>query len=214
MKAASDLTGQQFGRLTVVGPSHRNTRRQIHWRCSCTCGTETTARADHLTAGMKRSCGCLFLETMTTHGAARGYTCTREYNSWATAKQRCFNPKNPNYPRYGGRGISMCDAWKDSFEMFLRDMGPRPVGMSLDRYPNNDGDYEPGNCRWATNDQQTTNKRPKKTPTASSRYRWVEFNGERLHISEWARRLGVHNATLTYRVRHWPLERALTTTHQ
>jgi hypothetical protein len=120
-------------------------------------------------------------------------------------KSRCMNPNHKNFDLYGGRGIAVCDRWLNSFSEFLEDMGPRPPGRTLDRI-NNDGDYEPGNCRWATALEQAANKRRKKTE------RLVEFNGVVLCIKHWAKKYRIHQTTLRNRLnRGWEVERALTT---
>lgn len=116
---------------------------------------------------------------------------TPEYNSWKGMSQRCYNPKNPDYPNYGARGIKVCDRWK-KFANFYADMGPSPgPGYSIDRYPNRDGDYEPSNCRWANYDEQLNNTR---------RNAYYEYNGETLTRSQLARKVGLNNRTLTFRL--------------
>jgi hypothetical protein len=163
MSVLIDLVGRRFGRLVV---SHRHgTRVQPNgckrptFGCVCDCGQRVVVAGTNLRSGNSRSCGCLRAEmtaakTKPTHGGSY----TREYQSWAQAKCRCADPNHHAYKDYGGRGIAMCAAWRESFETFRRDMGPRPAGTSIDRI-NNDGDYEPGNCRWATRSQQQRNKR-------------------------------------------------------
>ena len=125
---------------------------------------------------------------------------TPEYGSWCAMITRCENPNHHNYPRYGGRGIGICERWRKSFAAFWRDMGPRPAGCTLDRIEK-DGDYEPGNCRWATAKKQSHN---------SSNPRFYALNGERLCISEWARRLGIGHERLRRRLAKYPPEIALT----
>lgn len=136
---------------------------------------------------------------MRTHGR----TYTKEYQSWCSAKGRCLNPRNSAYRYYGGRGIKMCDRWRYSFENFFEDMGPCPVGMSIDRFPDSDGNYEPGNCRWATAMEQASNQ---------SRIRTITSDGITDTMAGWARRLGVNYFTLHYRITRlgWSAERALT----
>lgn len=124
-----------------------------------------------------------------------------EYISWLCMKQRCLNPKDPRFKDYGGRGIKICDAWLD-FVGFLEDMGSRPAGTSLDRWPDRDGNYEPGNCRWATRQQQQRNMR-------SSAF--LTWNGQTKLVREWATELGLNYEVLRTRLRrHWTLERAMT----
>ena len=116
--------------------------------------------------------------------------------------RRCENPKAKNFPRYGGRGITVCERWRTSFEAFLSDMGSRPEGKTLDRI-DNEGNYEPSNCRWATASEQQRNMRSNQ---------WVEFNGERMIVTDWARRLGISHGTLRHRLaRGWSVELAFTT---
>lgn len=128
---------------------------------------------------------------------------SREYLTWRSMRARCENPNDPAYPRYGGRGVTVADAWT-SFEVFLLDMGPRPAGCSLDRWPDNSGNYEPGNCRWATRSEQALNTRANRV---------IEANGMRKTISEWARDLGLDPSAINYRIKKmgWSDERAVTT---
>jgi hypothetical protein len=170
--------GDVFGRLTVVAQAQTYifgaTGRQRRWLCACECGGETVTRTVSLTSGATRSCGCLQREKASVvfqqnrkvggykHGGAdmrRGST----YLSWCAMKQRCSTLAHSSFSRYGGRGITVCARWKDSFENFLADMGERPPGKTLDRI-DGDGNYEPGNCRWATPKEQTANRRPTKRP--------------------------------------------------
>lgn len=125
---------------------------------------------------------------------------TPEKSRWRAMKARCFNPNNRKYPRYGARGITVCERWL-VFENFLADMGPRPSPRhSIDRI-NNDGNYEPSNCRWATMPEQMRN---------SIAARWVTFNGETLTVTDWAQRLGITQGSMSRRLSVWPLERAMT----
>jgi len=125
-----------------------------------------------------------------------------EYNSWSNMRQRCTNPKTQKYKYYGGRGITVCARWA-SFAHFLTDMGRKPTPKhSIDRI-NNDGNYEPSNCRWATHDQQMEN-------TRSDRNHVITLNGQSLTITEWAATLGIERSVMYRRLKRWPLERALT----
>ena len=151
------MVGQRFGRLSVIGrvpsPPAGNHRGHAYWLCRCECGRDVSVRADRLRSGETSSCGCLRIGQKTINGGRN----SPEYEPWRSAKRRCFNPKNEHFDRYGGRGITMCPEWRDSFEAFLRDVGPRPSPRhSIDRI-NNDGNYEPGNVRWATKREQMLN---------------------------------------------------------
>jgi hypothetical protein len=151
-----DLTGRRYGRLSVIsrvldqGRRHKRTA----WNCRCDCGNNTIALGKQLVNGQRVSCGCSKIQ----HGHTMEATQSRSYKTWAAMRQRCLNPKSPNFKYYGGRGIAVCQLWADSFLVFLRDMGERPENRSIDRI-NPDGDYEPGNCRWATRSEQQMNRR-------------------------------------------------------
>lgn len=192
-----DLSGQRFGQLVAVRmlPERRNTFAA--WVCRCDCGSETVVTSGQLRYGKTRSCGCLKGKGNIAHGMSS----SREHNIWRKMKERCENPNCKSYGRYGGRGITVCERWQ-SFANFYADMGPSD-GLTLERIDNNRG-YEPGNCCWASNADQAANKRNTKR---------ITFNGETLHLSEWARRIGVGHTTLVMRLNAygWPIERALTT---
>lgn len=146
------LENTRFGRLVALTKVKVNDR--VKWNCICDCGNFKIVSGCKLKSGNTKSCGCLQRESRITHGRSS----TKLYKSWSVMINRCINPNCPSYPDYGGRGITVCDRWKYSFENFLEDMGERPEGMSLDR-KDNDGNYEPSNCRWATGTQQEFNKR-------------------------------------------------------
>jgi hypothetical protein len=155
-----DLTGQRFGLLVVIGRSERKIPHGSLWRCHCDCGREREVRS----AGLRRkhqptrSCGCLSGANHRTHGEANKVT--PEYMCWHAIKTRCFNVGCAAYRNYGGRGITMCDRWRDSYSAFLADVGRRPSDAhSIDRI-DNDGHYEPGNVRWVTGSEQQQNRRP------------------------------------------------------
>jgi len=161
------MIGTVYGRLLVLGEHlERSPHRDRQWMCACECGAETIVTTDRLNQGDTRSCGCLARDTtrelglrfgpQIKHGHNRGHSPTPTYRSWQGMKARCSNPNDPYFHRYGGRGITVCDRWKE-FENFLSDVGVRPEGRTLDRI-DPDGNYEPGNFRWATPVEQAQNR--------------------------------------------------------
>lgn len=200
-----NLTGQKFNRWTVLGFSHRNGKR-YYWYCRCDCGVERAVRSDGLLSGIRKSCGCLQREWtgqmaeryLTKHGMSH----TTEHNIWLSMRARCQSPNNHAYGDYGGRGIGVCKEWSESFEVFYRDMGPRPSSRhTLDRI-NNDGPYSPENCRWATAEEQANNRR-------SSRF--VEYQGQVHTIAEWSRIIGISQEAFRRKLidDKWPIERIM-----
>lgn len=162
MRAIRDLVGSKFGRLSVIKDTgRRDESGRVIWNCQCDCGRSRDAVSRDLTSGRTTSCGCKKRELAKTaalkHGAANHSNRTREYRSWTAMRNRCSNPSYHAWHRYGGRGVSVCERWS-VFEHFLADMGERPLGKSLDRFPDPDGNYEPGNCRWASPAEQRSNR--------------------------------------------------------
>jgi hypothetical protein len=156
--------GERVGRLTIIEVADL-TDEGRWYRCRCACGNETTVRGKSLARGNTRSCGCLKREQTTamgkaqaTHGHTVGHKPTPTFNSWSSMRDRCRRATSSNYANYGGRGISVCDRWANSFANFLADMGERPAGMTLDRIDPL-GNYEPGNCQWSTPIEQARNRR-------------------------------------------------------
>jgi hypothetical protein len=154
-----DLTNHRFGKLTARWPAGRSCTR-ILWLCSCDCGKLSVVFALNLTRNHSSSCGCegsrtTLKDRLTKHGM----TGTPTYKTWLCMIYRCTKPAHEHYKYYGGRGVSVCDRWR-TFSNFYADMGKRPIGMTLDRI-NNEGNYEPSNCRWATKKEQMANSRPK-----------------------------------------------------
>lgn len=184
-----DLTGKQFGRLTVRSIASRNAG--IRWLCRCECGGEATVLGQHLRAGRSASCGCLHREQLGSMVRTHGRTDSFEHRVWRGMRHRCSNPKAARYMDYGGRGICVCTRWGD-FAAFLADMGPAPdTKHSIDRI-DNDGDYGPENCRWATAKQQARN---------NSRNRMLTFRGETRCLAEWAEQLDLDAGTIYRRLR-------------
>jgi hypothetical protein len=196
-----DLTGRRFGRLLVLGalPSTGNGRK---WRCQCDCGNETEIRAYRLNKGYVHSCGCLTREVTAERNRTHGMSHTPTHRIWCGMNTRCYNESSKDYRHYGGRGITVCDRWRNSFEAFLSDMGERPPGMSIERVDNSKG-YEPGNCRWASQKEQTRNRRG---------LRYLEMSGETKCLAAWATERGMKPTTLLTRLHlGWSVEEAITT---
>ncbi len=157
-----DLSGRRFGSFVATRRAPSTAAGNTRWFCRCDCGSEVVVARGNLTSGNSKSCGCQKVTKIaaarTKHGHSPHGKPTREYVSWRAMITRCTNPANHKYATYGAVGITVCDRWRDSFESFLADMGPRPAGTSLDRFPDNRGNYEPGNCRWGTPKQQSRNQ--------------------------------------------------------
>ena len=200
----SDLTGREFGRWTVIG-FDRDVRcpcgkKISRWFCRCKCGTIKSVLVSSLTHGLSRSCGCLQKEAASAL-ASHGKSGSSIYRRWHAMIQRCTNPNDGSYKRYGGRGIGVHPKWLE-FTGFYTDVGDPPfVGASLDRI-DNDGDYCPGNVRWASRRTQQNNLRSNRVLT---------LDGVSRSVTEWSRILGINPGTLRSRIRYgWPDKRILT----
>lgn len=200
-KRFHNLCGLKFGRLTVVEFVGRR-RNVFYWSCLCECGNTHYAASDNLKYGRTSSCGCLRKEVSSKNHRVHGLSDAPEAYVWSSMKARCYNQNTPNFFRYGGRGIRICESWLSDFTSFYRDMGPRPSPKhSLERRDNN-GHYEPSNCYWATVGQQARNRRSNVNLT---------FNGVTMCCMDWDDHLGFLRATVKNRLkRGWTVERALT----
>ncbi len=193
--------GSRFGRWTVVGPARvrRRAGGAPYILCRCDCGTERLVAEPTLRNGKSKSCGCRRHDNGTHHMTGKAL-----YNSWSNMIQRCTNPKHPSYPRYGGRGVTVCDEWRHdgaAFVAWALANGFKP-GMSIERIDNDRG-YSPDNCRWATRGEQQRNRHNN---------HWLTFRGETKCITDWAVEMGTTLATILHRIRRWgSVERALTT---
>jgi len=199
-----DLTGTTFGRLVVTRYAGRAGKRNQHaWTCTCDCGRECVRTGASLRGG-SFSCGCARVEQRARANRTHGMFGTLTYRVWAKMIERCSSPKARGYEHYGGRGITVCERWRTSFQAFADDMGERPSRCySIDRYPDKNGNYEPGNCRWATSVQQNRNRRNNTI---------LAYAGESKCIAEWADQLGIPRMLISTRLqRGWTVERALGT---
>lgn len=195
---------QAFDYLTVLSEPAIGKAGKSEVRCRCKCGKELTVRTGSLLSGNTKSCSCLQKEKVRTKNLKHGYNVrggrSEEYSIWANMCSRCTQNNEANR-NYVGRGIKVCDRWLNSFADFLADMGHRPgPDYSIDRI-DNDGDYTPDNCRWATIDQQSRNKRSNRRLT---------LGGQTMLMTDWAARLGISMSALHGRLRKWPLDVALT----
>ncbi len=188
-----DLIGHKFGRLKVEAFAGRNKYGMSVWSCVCECGNTGVYVGTHLRQAKVQSCGCLRRELLSERQTKHGMTITNmpEYRSWSHMIRRCTNPKDARYADYGGRGIKVCDRWLNDVHAFFADMGPRPSPKhSIDRIDNS-GNYEPGNCRWATPPEQIRNTRRNKLYT---------HDGVSLGLTDWAAKTGIQLYKLRYYV--------------
>ena len=196
MPKVSEIIGLRFGRLIVskhLGKGPGKSRNHF-WLCQCDCGVSVSVNGSCLRSGQTKSCGCFQKDIAKSAGdrtKTHGMTKTTTYNVWATMIQRCHNPNAKDYPRYGARGIFVCDEWR-AFDIFLKDMGERPVGKSLDREDNEKG-YSPKNCRWVDAVTQQRNKRNNRTMT---------HNGKTMTLAGWAETLNINPNTLNARLQN------------
>lgn len=194
MPRHTPTVGERFGRLVVVAKLEMTNHGRM-WECRCDCGSVTKALSARLNNGQTASCGCLRHEVLVArntkhgHGSARKGV-SRTYTSWQAMHARCYNPSSPSYSNYGGRGIKVCRRWF-KFEHFLADMGERPEGMSLDRKKVS-LDYSPGNCKWSTRDEQSSNRRNVTLHT---------YKGKTQTLAHWCRELGLNYGTTYNRIR-------------
>lgn len=193
-----DLTGQSYGQLTVKSfAGFLGKMKRPHWHCLCTCGKESIVASGNL----KKSVGCRYC-CRRLRPDYHGKRNTREWSAWNSMIRRCTNPTNKVYEYYGARGITVCERWLSSFPCFLEDMGPCPSGLTLDRI-DCDGNYEPGNCRWATRQTQSRNRRTS---------HMITHNGLTMCLSEWSQRTGLSHTTILSRLRRgWSVAEALDT---
>lgn len=205
-----NLVGKRFTRLLVLSYAGKNPRREAHWKCLCDCGSQLIVYGNSLKRQVTKSCGCLSRERAYTlsqkfllrHGYTVGGQKLGTYAVWATMVQRCSNPNHHKYPSYGGRGISVCDRWR-SFENFIADVGDRPTDLHQIERKDNNGNYEPGNCRWATRKEQARNRRDN---------HFLEFEGRKATIAEWSEITKIAYGNIKNRINNlgWSVKDALT----
>ena len=204
-----DLSGQKFGRLTVVERRENyidpKGKQRSKWRCECECGNIVDVVGSVLKNGHTKSCGCLRKETSVAVNRTHGMIDTPIYKEWENMKARCYIKSSSRYHRYGARGITVCDRWRNSFEAFYEDVSKLPhfgeCGYTINRI-DNDGNYEPNNVEWADKITQANN-------TSTNHY--VTYKGKTQTIAQWAREFHIGSATLLYRLKAgWNIERALT----
>jgi hypothetical protein len=199
-----DLTGQKFGRLTVIKRIENGLCNRTRWCCKCDCGNEVGVFSRGLISGQTNSCGCYKRQRISETKKTHGMRDEKIYQIWKAIKGRCYNKNNHAYYLYGERGIAVCDRWRNSFESFLEDMGNSySEGLTIERIDVN-GNYEPQNCKWATRDEQQNNKRNN---------HYLTYNGKTQTMKQWADELGVNYGNLRARINRskWPIEKALTT---
>lgn len=204
MSKLVDLCGRRFGRLVVIEPAERPENMQQnrrYWKCRCDCGREKIASTKVLNAGLTKSCGCLGRDILLDRNSKHGMFGSRVYKVWGGMKSRCLNPHDPKYPIYGGRGISVCDEWNEFIPFYEWAISNGySDSLTIDRIDVN-GNYEPSNCRWATNKEQANNTRVN---------HFITVNGETHTASQWAEITGIKAGTILARIkRGWSHEEAI-----
>lgn len=192
----NNISCQKFNRLLVLNENGRDSCGSVLWNCRCDCGKEIIVRGSSLISGHTKSCGCynrdLINKKIKTHGQSAGLTkATTEYKTWNNIIQRCHNPKTGKYIHYGGRGISVCNEWRCSFETFFNDMGKKPNGFTLERIDVN-GNYCKENCIWANWETQSRNR---------SNNVWLECNGIKMIKADWAKYFNVSQTQIYKRMK-------------
>lgn len=209
MKKYNDLIGKTFGRLTVIKKIGPDKNRAIQWLCKCSCGNEHIVITSYLVHGKIKSCGCLQKEELAKRVTTHHLRNNRLYGIWANMKQRCYNSKNPRYNVYGGKGIKICDEWKNDFMSFYNwaiengyNEKAKYGECTIDRIDVN-GNYEPSNCRWIPMNKQVLN---------TSKNHYLELNEEKYTVYEWSIITGIKSSTILQRINkyHWSVKRALT----
>lgn len=195
--------GEAFGRLTTIKEINRDKNKNIVWECICRCGNKTNVVATLLSQGHSKSCGCLVRENLSHLAYKHGMSKTKIYRVWAGIISRTSYKGDTNYQRYGGRGIKVCDRWR-KYLNFFEDMGREyREGLQIERV-NNDGNYEPSNCKWATRHDQSRNKRVT---------HFITFNKKTQSMRDWSEELKINYDTLRCRINDygWAIEKAFTT---
>lgn len=184
------MIGKRFGRLMVLSEGSKPYSGGLMWNCACDCGNKCSVRGMVLRLGKTRSCGCYGRERRIEANKTHGLSGSPTYRSWQHMIERCTDPTDKKFHRYGGRGIKVCDRWLGSFQNFLEDMGIKPSGTTIDRIENN-GNYEPSNCRWATKWEQAWN---------TSQNKKIRYSGEDRCLADWAQRHGLLRSTVLSRL--------------
>lgn len=206
-----DITNNRYGKLVAIERS-KNISGKTAWKCKCDCGNITYVSTSNLTCNRIRSCGCLKLEKLLERSTTHNQRHTVLYSVWRGLRQRCNNPKHASYHNYGGRGITVCEEWDKSFQSFYEwsyangysteNQKDEKLKLTIDRIDNN-GNYEPSNCRWVDRKTQARNMRNTKL---------IEFNGEIKSISEWCEIYSIKKGSFNTRIKYgWAIEEALTT---
>jgi hypothetical protein len=204
MAKYQDLIGKKFGMLLVIERLENSKSNKTVYRCLCDCGKTKDVLSINLKEEQTISCGCIRKSKNPNYKkVARSLNYIKEYRAWKGIRARCYNNKNKKYLSYGGRGIIVCDRWIDSYKNFLQDMGICPdESKSIERIDNN-GNYEPSNCRWATIDEQANNRRTNV---------FITYNNETLTLAQWGKKIGVSGSTIAHRLKiGWSIEKTLTT---